>query len=371
VSPDAPEHDLVEVAIREILTAADAARVDGRLATGFEDELARTFESIARDPESLERAVEAGALSARQLYRSDHERAPSSWNAQGRREGPGVLAGAARLSGAAKGISRRGVVALRRRVGPGLRSFERRTIDRAGRAAELLSTRGQVTADHARRIASSGRTSGRLARLSPSGRALPAGLGGSAGGPTSTTLGAPTTDSAVTVLEDWIVERIGRGPGGSVLHVECGDGALVRRLAEAGFEATGADAAAEASSGTITRASCVEHLGAQRRSSLGGLVLSGATERVSPASARALAHLSSTRLGEGGIAVLVSAHPDRVTDADPITSDLAVRRPMHPVTWCHLLARYGFSEITVFNPGDAGGRPGDGGVLYAIAATRA
>jgi hypothetical protein len=367
VNPGAPEDDLVAVAIREIVADAELARADGRLAAGFEDELTLRFDSIAADPEVLERAVEAGALAARQLYRFRRDVAPSRWDAEGGRERPRALAVAVRLSGAAKGISRRGARTARRVAGPRLRSLERRTIDQAGRAAEVLATRGHVTADHARRIVSSGGTAGRLVRLSPSGRALPAGRGEPASGAASAALGARPASPAFTALEDWIVERIGRGPGERVLHVECGGGALVRRLAGAGLRTIGADPATTVESETIKRASGVEFLGAQRRSSLGGLVLSGATERVSPASARALAHLSSTRLLQGGIVVLVSAHPGRMIDDDPISSDLTVRRPLHPVTWCHLLARYGFGEITVFDPGGTGSS-GDAGSFYAIAA---
>ena len=198
---------------------------------------------------------------------------------------------------------------------------------------------------------------------------MPARIGETDRSTSSAVLGTQSTDPIITALEDWIVERLGRVAGGRVLHVECGDGAFVQRLNEAGFRASGADPATDMESETISRASGLEHLGAQRRSSLQGVVLSGATERVSPGSARALAHLAATRLRAGGITVLVSPHPDRVDGGDPITSDLA-RRPLHPVTWCHLFARYGFGEITVFDPGPADGS-GAAGALYAVAARRA
>jgi hypothetical protein len=383
VSSPTAEDDLVEVAIGEILASAAVARADGRLTPGFEDELARRFDSIAADPRALQRAVEAGARSARQLYRFPSEAVPSRSDVQPEsdRQGgvPRALATAAgRSARAAKGVSRKGVTTARRVAGPGLRSLERRMIDHVGGAAEALATRGHVVSDHARRVASSGGTSRRYVRLSPSGRALPPGPAGKGTGASSTVLGAGSLDPVVLALEEWTIERMGRGPGGCVLHVECGAGALVRRLSEAGFGAVGADPTTEVESDTITRAGAVERIGAQRRSSLGGLVLSGVTERVSPGSARALVHLSSTRLSRGGIAVLVSAHPG-LDDRDPITLDLALRRPLHPVTWCHLLARYGFREITVLDPGaedrssDHGAhssRSSDSGALYAIGARR-
>jgi hypothetical protein len=150
------------------------------------------------------------------------------------------------------------------------------------------------------------------------------------------------------------------------LHVECGEGGLVRRLATLGFDATGADPAAEPTD-TILRGGALEHLGGERRSSLGGLVLSGVTEEVSPASARALAHLAASRLRDGGVVVVVSSHPIASVGADPITSDLALRHPLHPVTWCHLLARFGFREITVLDRAGGSGAGSSTSALYAVA----
>jgi hypothetical protein len=183
-------------------------------------------------------------------------------------------------------------------------------------------------------------------------------------------IGASDPDRSTAALADWAVERIGRGPGGRVLHVECADGSLVRRMGALGFDAAGADPAAHTGSETIVRAGALERLATERRSSLGGLVLSGFTDAVSPASARAVAHLAAVQLQPSGIVVIVSAHPPRPEDGDPITSDLAVRRPLHPVTWCHLLARYGFGEITVSDA--AGDLPGPAGpsALYAIVGRR-
>jgi hypothetical protein len=35
---------------------------------------------------------------------------------------------------------------------------------------------------------------------------------------------------------------------------------------------------------------------------------------------------------------------------DPVAADLAYGRSLHPVTWCHLFARCGLSELAVFEP---------------------
>ena len=366
----APGTDVVADAISEIVAEAGRLRGGGRLPAGYEDDLERQFTSVAQDPEALGRAVDAGALSRPQAYRFRRPDGPAQPDDRpGERRGLGQMAaGASRRSlRTARGVSRRGATVARRVAGPRLRSLERQTLDQAGRLAEAIATRGQVTADHARRLASSGGSSGRLDRLSPGGRTLPAATP-AAGSPRSAAIGSTEPDGPAAMVADWALERLGRGSGGRVLHVECAEGGLVRRMAAVGYEATGADPAADTSE-SILRGGALERLGVERRSSLGGLVLSGVTEEVSPASARAIAHLASSRLRPGGVVVIVSAHPRRPSDDDPITSDLTRRRPLHPVTWCHLLARYGFGEITVFDP--SGGAGGATGALYAVAGRRA
>ena len=81
-----------------------------------------------------------------------------------------------------------------------------------------------------------------------------------------------------------------------------------------------------------------------------GLLLTGVVDRLRPGAARALAHLAASRLAPGGVVVLVSARPEAAVAIDPVVADLAPGRPLHPVTWCHLLARYGLSELAVFEP---------------------
>ena len=49
--------------------------------------------------------------------------------------------------------------------------------------------------------------------------------------------------------------------------------------------------------------------------------------------------------------MLVSTRPEAAIAMDPVAADLAHGRPLHPVTWCHLLARYGLSECSAtFEP---------------------
>ena len=72
-----------------------------------------------------------------------------------------------------------------------------------------------------------------------------------------------------------------------------------------------------------------------------------------PGAARALAQLAGRCLAPGGVVVLVSARPEVVVAIDPVAADLAPGRPIHPVTWCHLLAHFGLVELSVFEPDDA------------------
>ncbi len=357
-------------AISEILAEAAQLRDDGRVPAGRGLELDGRFAQIAADPEALAREVAAGALSEPQTYRFARTTVESQIQAMSTAEGGSGIAGASRRSlRRARGMSRRAAGLARRTAGPRLRAMERSTIDQAGRLAEAIATRGQVGADHGRRIATSGGSSRRLDRLSPGGRTLPSGSGPREGRSGSGLLGTGVQDASLTALADWAIGRLDRGPGGRVLHLECADGVLVQRLAMLGYQAKGADPALGVVSASLARAGAIECLGGEKRACLGGLVLSGVTERVSPASARALAHLASSRLRRDGVVVVVSSHPGSRVD-DPIVSDLAVRRPLHPVTWCHLLARYGFGEITVFDP--TGGQQtspiGEG--IYGVAARR-
>jgi len=233
----------------------------------------------------------------------------------------------------------------RQRFGPSLRVLERRTALGAGRAAEATSTQYHVIADQLERIA---------ARSPLASRALSAarvsGPGPSAG--ESPAISGP--------LLDWVLERLAATASlgdaeaaGLVLHAECGDGRVVEVLAARGHDARGADPQRSARAGgdtNIVAAGALEYLAATPSDSLNGLLLTGVVDRLRPGAARALAHLAARRLAPGGVVVLVSMRPEVAVAMDPVAADLASGRPVHPVTWCHLLARYGLSELAVFEP---------------------
>jgi hypothetical protein len=136
-----------------------------------------------------------------------------------------------------------------------------------------------------------------------------------------------------------------------VLHAESGDGSIVEALAARGVDARGADPRLSVRAGGDTStvaAGALEYLGAAPSGALSGLLLTGVVDRLRPGAARALARLAARSLAPGGVVVLVGARPEVVVAIDPVAADLAPGRPIHPVTWCHLLAHFGLSELTIF-----------------------
>ena len=150
-----------------------------------------------------------------------------------------------------------------------------------------------------------------------------------------------------------IVERL-RDRSGRVLVAECGDGALVRALVDAGIDAYGCDhrlALAEAAALTgleVRTDDVVEHLGAVDHEALAGLVLAGAVDRLPVGAQLALADLASGVLATGGRVVIVGTDPKawgRTTSV--IDADLAPGKPLHAETWAHLVAERGFARVEV------------------------
>ncbi|MGO9964788.1 MAG: hypothetical protein ACLPUG_15365 [Acidimicrobiales bacterium] len=239
----------------------------------------------------------------------------------------------------------RAAAAARRQLGPSFRRLERRAAIAVARLGEAASIKVHVTADHLERLATS---SPRASRVLAAARPVES---------TASVAGAvhPAIDGP---LLDWVLERIGAAsPDGVretavvVLHTECGDGSVVEALVERGFDARGADPRAPVRAEGDTRiaaAGALEYLGATPSGTLDGLVLSGVVDRLRPGEGRVLAQLAARCLAPGGVVVLVSARPEAVVALDPVAADLAHRRPLHPVTWCHLLARHGLSVLAVF-----------------------
>ncbi|MGH9303508.1 MAG: hypothetical protein ACRDZ5_03735, partial [Acidimicrobiales bacterium] len=194
-----------------------------------------------------------------------------------------------------------GAVVLRARklAGPHIRAGERRLLQLAGGRIDAGATRAQVLIDGARSRVGGSANLLRLRRLSPLARVFePA--------PSDTPTGLPAE------IERWAGERL--------LDTET--------------------VVLQSRSGSLGR------LARLKNGEAAGLLVSEMTECLSPSGARALVHLASRKLSGGAVVVIVSAHPEAVSRVDPIAADLGGHRPLHPLTWCHLLSRYGFTEVT-------------------------
>jgi hypothetical protein len=155
------------------------------------------------------------------------------------------------------------------------------------------------------------------------------------------------------VLEHWSGDTAeGSSPNPHVvLHAECGDGAIIKMLEARGLEARGADPHWSVRTGgdtNIVAAGALEYLSAAQHDTFDGILLTGVVDRLRPGAARVLAQLVARCLVPGGVVVLVSKRPEAAASMDPVVADLMPGRPLHPVTWCHLLSRVGLSELSVY-----------------------
>jgi SAM-dependent methyltransferase len=158
------------------------------------------------------------------------------------------------------------------------------------------------------------------------------------------------------------------GIGGRVLHGECGDGAIVRRLVEAGVDAYGVDPddrtvrAAAAAAGDIRTEALDRHLERTGRASLGAIVVSGYTDRCSVAGKIALVERLADRLAPGGLVVAIVHDPTHwANDPANVTADLSPGGPLRAATWNTLFTAAGFEPV---DPPPAGAHS------FAVAARR-
>ncbi|MCU1426473.1 MAG: hypothetical protein JWL83_473 [Actinomycetia bacterium] len=136
---------------------------------------------------------------------------------------------------------------------------------------------------------------------------------------------------------------------GRVLHAECGNGALLVALHDAGIDAYGIDPRPDAAAFAderrveVRNAAVIDHLRAVPAGALGGMVVSGCAERLATGDIVELVDRAARVLAPGAPLVVLSRDPKG--DLDPIAADLAPGRPLHPPTWAFLLARRGFELI--------------------------
>ena len=148
-----------------------------------------------------------------------------------------------------------------------------------------------------------------------------------------------------------------RAAAGRVLHADCGSGAVVAALLAAGIDAYGTDPSGvlveepQRPGLDLVQAEAVGHLRSLAPAELGGVLLSGFVDRLSPGEARRLAFLLGTHLAPGMPVVLTGTEPATwQREASPVQRDLAPGRPLHPETWCHLLGEYGFDRLQTTTP---------------------
>jgi hypothetical protein len=145
---------------------------------------------------------------------------------------------------------------------------------------------------------------------------------------------------------------VGATPGGDVVHGDCGEGALLGVLREAGLTARGAEPRGAVALRALERGHAVsiaevaEELATCAPASLGGLVLSGVVDRVPIHSLVSLLDRSRQALALGAPIVVVASAPDRSPDqVGAVGRDILRPQPLHAETWTVLLQRAGFVSV--------------------------
>ena len=159
---------------------------------------------------------------------------------------------------------------------------------------------------------------------------------------------------ALPDAEHWIPVLVGAlgDVGGRVLHVECGDAALVRAMADKGIDAYGVRPTTEPPPPDldVRTDGAVEHLGKVPEGALAGLVLSGCVDRFPKAALLRLADQAVARLAAGGVLAVVGTDPlTWERERSPVEVDLGAGRPLHAETWAHLLRERGLDVAAVHN----------------------
>jgi hypothetical protein len=166
-------------------------------------------------------------------------------------------------------------------------------------------------------------------------------------------------------LDDWVepvASFVAPRARGEVVHADCGNGALVRALAQGGLVARGVEprggvALAALESGCdVTISEAAEFLAQRAADTLGGLVLSGVVDRLPLHALLPLLTRCRVSLAEGAPLVVVAERTAPGGTAEPVTEDLAAAGPLHVETWQMLLARVGFVDVAPLADGVDDGR---------------
>ncbi len=142
-------------------------------------------------------------------------------------------------------------------------------------------------------------------------------------------------------------------PGGPVVHGDCGEGALLGALEQAGIAAHGAEPRGAVALGALERGHSVsvcetaDELSARPPASLGGVVLSGVVDRLPLHSLIGLLAQARRTLAPGAPLVVVVKTPGVADEPlGVVARDLLAPRFMHAQTWGVLLERAGFVNGT-------------------------
>ena len=144
---------------------------------------------------------------------------------------------------------------------------------------------------------------------------------------------------------------LARTPGGTIVHADCGEGSLLRALAERGaaaqgVEPRGAVALRAIESGrSVALCEVSDYLADRRAGSLGGIVLNGVVDRLPLHALLPLLAQCRRALAHGAPLVVVSELSGAGVTREPPARDLVAGRPLHASTWELLLERSGFAEV--------------------------
>jgi hypothetical protein len=149
-----------------------------------------------------------------------------------------------------------------------------------------------------------------------------------------------------------------RTPGGTVVHADCGEGALLQELSGRGMDALGIEPRGGVAlralerGGAVAIAEAHEHLAGLPSRSLGGMVLSGVVDRLPVHAVLPLLAECRRTLANGAPIVIVSEAAGTVESRHAPAADLVSGRPLQEATWELLLSRAGFAEVAPL-PGGA------------------
>jgi len=145
---------------------------------------------------------------------------------------------------------------------------------------------------------------------------------------------------------------------GRVAVVECGDGALLAALVDAGLDGYGVEPRATIADAARARGLEVRtddgtaHLHAVGAGALGGLVLRGLVERAQLGELLLLVDAAASKLATGGRLVVCSMRASAWGEgATAAEADLVAGHPLHPETWRAVLPEQGFSDVEVHEAG--------------------